>query len=67
MRGGVVAKLKARDEMPRPPSDGISKKGARPFELQTYQNHAIVRLPWMAKIYGGEVGVRGRRLDRDCA
>jgi hypothetical protein len=39
---GVVSKLKARDEMPRPPSGGISKKGRVHFELQAYQNHAIV-------------------------
>jgi hypothetical protein len=36
---GVISKL---DEMPRPPSGGDFEKGAASFELQTYQNHAIV-------------------------
>lgn len=67
LRGESLSKLKARDEMPRPPSGGDFEKGAASFELQTYQNHAIVNCHGWPKIYRGGVGVRGRRLDRDCA
>jgi hypothetical protein len=31
-----------RDEMPRPSSGGGLRKRGASFELQTYQNHAIV-------------------------